>query len=261
MDEQQTGQNNPQLQQPVTDGNSQPAIPQPPFQPPQEQPQQAPMQPAQPLAQDVVETPDIPEAQPLPPPDQEQQNDQPQYQYQSGNLQPNGQIGQPESPESQGNLQNKSAGDSVSWSASEFVHHEKSSGWHIIVIAGALILGVAIYFLTKSIFGAVIIALVGIIFSIFGALKPKVLDYSITPKGVQIGNKHFDYLSFRSFAVIEDGQMPSLQLLPQKRFAVPITIYFSPADKDHIADVLGEYLPFEHQERDLVDKLSSKLRF
>ena len=108
-------------------------------------------------------------------------NNKPEYQYQSGNLQSNGQIGQAEEEPTQ---TDKPTGDSVSWSASEFVHHEKNGGWHLMIALGSVVLAVVIYFLTKSIFGAATIIIVGVIFSIFGKLKPRVLDYAITPEGL-----------------------------------------------------------------------------
>lgn len=260
MDEQQNGQNNPQPQPPnqevgdnetvvqLQHDNPQPIVIQPSVQPIQETPKPVEPQPITP-----VETQQLPETDTT-----AGIENKPDYQYQSGNLQPNDQIGQTDAEPA---LTDEPTGDSISWSASEFVHHEKNSGWHLMIALGSVVLAVAIYFLTKSIFGAATIIVVGVIFSIFGKLKPRVLDYSITPEGLQIGEKHFDYLTFRSFAVIEEGQTPNLQLLPQKRFAVPITIYFAPADQDKIVNVLGEYLPIEHRERDFVDKLSSKLHF
>lgn len=206
------------------------------------------------LSQQPVDTPQQP-TQAVDQP-QVQEPAQDEYKYQSGNLQAT------EGYQKQDNdaEEPKHTGDSVSWSASEFVLHEKTSGWHLLVGIGSLVLAIIIYFLTKSIFGAVTIVIVGVIISIFGNLKPRVLDYLVSPEGITIGEKHYDYLLFRSFAVI-DSLHPSLQLMPQKRFAVPITMYFAPDDGDRIVDVLGEYLPFEHQERDFVDKLSARLRF
>ena len=179
-----------------------------------------------------------------------------QLQYQSGSLTQSGVIG----AELASTTPIASA-DSISWSASEFVHHEKSAAWYLLVCIASLAVAAAIYFVTKELFSAIVIAIVGVAFSALGALKPKVLEYAIAPDGIKIGEKHFSFEAFRSFAVIEDGAMPSLQLLPHKRLAIAITMYFEPKDGDKIVNILGEYLPFEHRTRELVDKLAAKIRF
>jgi hypothetical protein len=179
----------------------------------------------------------------------------PQLQYTSGQLEQAQTFSQEPAPHFE-------AEDGVvAWSASEFISHEKNGSWFAMLIAGSLILGIAIFVVTREWFSLIAIAILAAAIGIFGNLRPRVLEYSIDPDGIGIGEKHFRHEEFRSFAVIEDGAMPSLQLLPLKRFMAPITMYLDPAQADTIIDTLGAYLPFEHRERDFVDKLSSRFRF
>jgi hypothetical protein len=177
------------------------------------------------------------------------------YTYQSGELQQTGQINAEE------DAQTIPTGDSISWSASEFVQHDKNKGWHLYIGIGAVLVAIAVYLLTRSIFGAVVMVIVGVILAISGNLKPRMINYTISPEGITANDKHFGFMSFKSFCVIDDGGHPNLQLLPQKRFAIPITMYFDPNNEDQVVSILGEYLPFEHRERDFVDKLSTRLKF
>jgi hypothetical protein len=186
-----------------------------------------------------------------------------QWQYQSGNLVPQGNFAEPLQPDAD---QPKPRGaqstqDSISWSASEFTQHEKSANWYVYLAVATVVLGVAIYFLTKEIFSVVVIAIMAIVFGVFAALRPRTVEYSISPAGIKIGPKRFMFEDFRSFAVVEEGALPSIQLLPLKRFAVAISMYFEPKDGDKIVEILGTYLPFEQRDRDLMDKLSSKIHF
>ncbi len=210
--------------------------------------------PSVPMSQNLQQPPVLDEQ-----PEQPVQDEPQQWQYQSGNLTQSNAIDQPASQPN--DVAPALSGDSINWNASEFMHHEKSSIWYIYVVLAALALAAAIYFITKEIFSAVVIVLIAIVFAIFGALKPKVLEYAIGPDGIQVGQKHFSFEEFRSFAVIAEGALPSIQLLPHKRFAVAITMYFEPKDADKIIEILGKYLPFEHQKRDLTDKLASKIHF
>lgn len=125
----------------------------------------------------------------------------------------------------------------------------------------ALVVAGITFAITKEIFSIVVVLVLAIALAVVGGLKPRTLDYAIAPDGVTVGDKHFPYDTFRSFAIIEDAPVPSIQLLPQKRFMVPITIYFDPSEGDEIIDTLGQFLPFEHKERDMVDKISSRIRF
>ena len=149
----------------------------------------------------------------------------------------------------------------VSWTASEFISHEKNGSWFAMLIAGSIILGASVYIITKAWISIIAIIVLAAAVGVYGNIKPRVLNYSITPNGIDIGPKHFAHSDFRSFAFIEEGAMPSLQLLPLKRFMAPITMYLDPAQADAIIETLGDYLPFEHRERDFVDKLSSRFRF
>lgn len=151
--------------------------------------------------------------------------------------------------------------DAISWSASEFIAHEKNGAWYAMLIAGALILAILVFVITREWFSIIAIAILAVAIGIFGNLKPKVLNYTVSPNGITAGDKHFEYDVFTSFAVLEDGAMSSLQLLPQKRFMVPITLYLDPAQEDDIIEALGNYLPFEHRERDFTERMSSRFRF
>ncbi|MFO0881989.1 MAG: hypothetical protein U0491_00875 [Candidatus Saccharimonadales bacterium] len=193
--------------------------------------------------------------------DEQNQQQQPQvaeqqWQYQSGQLE------QPLAPVQQAATTTVSNEDDlVQWTASEFVSHEKNGGWYILLGIAALLIAVITFVITKEIFSIIVVFVLALAVGVFGALKPRTLNYAIAPDGITVGEKHFTFETFRSFAVIEDGPVPSIQLLPQKRFMVPITMYFDPNNGDEIIETLGQFLPFEHKERDMVDKISSRIRF
>ena len=180
---------------------------------------------------------------------------QPQWQYQSGQLE---QPQVPNEPDISGTAISE---DSIRWTASEFVSHEKTSGWYVALAFVAVLASAIIFLLTKSVYSVVVVLVLALALAVFGALKPRTLDYALDADGVTVGDKHFLYESFRSFTVIDEGPVPSIQLLPLKRFMVPITIYFAPEDADIIIDTLGQFLPFDHKKRDFIDKLSSRIRF
>jgi len=185
----------------------------------------------------------------------QQKSETPEWQYQSGQLE---QTAVPaDNTPHQGHK-----GPLVSWSASEFVSHEKAASWYLFLGIIAVVVAGAIFLITREVFSTIVVIVLAAALAVFGNLKPRTLEYVIDESGIQIGDKFLAYSDLRSFAVVEDdASMPSIQLLPQRRFMVPITVYFAPPDEDIIVSTLGNFLPFEHKKRDAVERWSSRIRF
>jgi hypothetical protein len=187
---------------------------------------------------------------------------QPQWQYQSGQLEQQVGYAEPEQPQYQEEpAQDQPQADAIEWSASEFISHEKNGGWYMLLFIGSVILGAIIFLLTRELFSIVVVAVLGIALAVFGAVKPRVLTYRVDTGGVHVGERSFPFDTFRSFSVFDDTAVPSIHLLPQKRFMVPITIYFAPNDEQRIVEFLGDFLPLEQRERDFIDKITSRFHF
>lgn len=149
----------------------------------------------------------------------------------------------------------------IIWSASEFVSHQKNKRWYVLLAVSIIVVSGILYLVTREVFSIVVVIVLGTALGVFGAVKPKTLDYSVGDEGMQIGPKQFPYTAFHSFAVIDDAAIAYIQLLPQKRFMAPISIYFAPDDEKKIVDYLGKHLPLEHKKRDFTDRLASRIHF
>jgi hypothetical protein len=98
----------------------------------------------------------------------------------------------------------------------------------------------------------------------FGALaarKPRELTYSLDDHGLQVGDKFYPYMDFRSFSVMEEGAIHSITLMPLRRLMPLLTIYYDPADEDKIVNALADMLPHEDRQHDMVERLMRRLRF
>jgi hypothetical protein len=149
----------------------------------------------------------------------------------------------------------------VSWTASEYVAHNKGVSWFLLVGLAIVVVAVAIYALTRDVVSAVVIGIVGVTFGAFGARKPQVLEYIVDSKGIHIGHKTYPYVQFRSFSVLEDDGTHSIFLMPAQRFGLPINIYYELKDEGTIVEALGANLPLEERKAALIDRLMSKIRF
>lgn len=151
--------------------------------------------------------------------------------------------------------------ETVSWTASEYIAHEKNGGWYILM--GLAVLGFAgfVYLITQEVLSAVVILIMGVAFAVFATRKPQELTYVLDNHGLKIGEKKFSYAQFKSFTVIDEGAISSIMLMPLQRFMPPLSVYFDPSDEDKITDALSGYLPYEDRKQDPVDRLMRKVRF
>lgn len=149
----------------------------------------------------------------------------------------------------------------VSWSASEFVSHEKNAVWYLGLFAGTLVLVALIYLITSDAVASVVVFLACIIVSTFAGRKPAVKNYKVGESGIVIGERSYRYGEFRSFSIVEEGAIDSIWLKPLKRLSPVVVMYFAPEDEQKIVDVLSNFLPHEDRELDVIDRMSRRMRF
>ena len=151
--------------------------------------------------------------------------------------------------------------ETVSWTASEFVAHHKTAGWYVMLVVAAAAIAVAIYLITRDYISVGVVIGAAIILGIYGSHQPRQLEYKLDQRGIEIGPKRWSYNEFRCFSVIPDGAFSNIVLMPLKRFAAPISIYYDPEDEERILAVLNKQLPFEQARRDALDSLLRRIRF
>ena len=149
----------------------------------------------------------------------------------------------------------------VSWTASEYVAHEKGSSWYFTLYAFGLSVTILVYIITRDIIATVAILAGCISMSIYAARKPSTKKYTIDETGITVDELHHPYSKFRSFSVVEEGAIDSIWLKPFKRTSPTVVMYFSPEEESKIVDVMANFLPHEQRELDAVDRFSKKIRF
>jgi len=149
----------------------------------------------------------------------------------------------------------------ISWTASEFVAHEKTTGWYASLLLGSLLLAALVYLVTKDVISVGVVVVAGVLLAIYGSHQPRQIQYSIDAGGINVGQGHYSYDGFKYFSVATEGAFSSLVFMPLKRFAIPLTIYYAPADEERILDVVSSQLPLEEHRLDAVDNLMKRIRF
>ncbi len=148
----------------------------------------------------------------------------------------------------------------VSWEASEYIHHNRSPFWYIALVVIGFGLAALAFFVLNSWTFAILLVVMTIAALVYSRRPPQVLRYTISSKGLHIGQKFHAFGEFKAFGVLQTGSFFSVRLIPTKRFAPLTEVYFAEQDGEKIVDILGHYLPMRQIEPDFADKLSHNIR-
>src|SRR6266568_1571705 len=151
--------------------------------------------------------------------------------------------------------------DSIQWTASEFIAHQKSAGWYLVLAFSAIILAALTYLISHDLSSATVVIVVAIFLAAIAGHKPRELQYSVNPKGFTVGHRSYTYGMFKSFSIVQEGAFSSVLFMPLKRFMPPVTIYYLPEDESKVVEMLGAYLPLAPVRNDLLDKFLERIRF
>ncbi|HSH31206.1 MAG TPA: hypothetical protein VK963_00895 [Candidatus Saccharimonadales bacterium] len=175
------------------------------------------------------------------------------------------QQAEPEPQSDAGDLQHddqadESPGDSYSWQASEFLHHQKPASWYLLLFGVVAVL-IIVAVVTKQWFSIAVFIAMTAALGVYAGKEPRVLSYRLDPSGITIENKHYPYSQFRSFAVFNDLAWHAIDLDPAQRFMPRLTVMFDSDDLDTILAILSQELPRADRDLDLVERLTRKLKF
>jgi hypothetical protein len=149
----------------------------------------------------------------------------------------------------------------ISWTASEYIAHHKTPLWYVGFIGISLLAAAILYFFTRDWVSVAGVVLMGAILIAAAARRPNTLTYTLSAHGVAIGQREYSYDELRSFSVVHESAFPSIVFLPLKRFMPPLSVYYDPADEEHILELLSRHLPVVPASNDLVDRLMRHVRF
>ncbi len=148
----------------------------------------------------------------------------------------------------------------VSWEASEYIHHNRTFMWYAAAVVLGLGLAALAFFVLNSWTFAILAIVMTVATVVYTRRAPEVLHYTLSKKGLHIGQKFHAFGEFKAFGVLQTGSFFSVRLIPAKRFAPLTEVYFSEQDGEKIVDILGHYLPMKKLEPDFADKLSHNIR-
>lgn len=149
----------------------------------------------------------------------------------------------------------------VIWTASEYIAHDKTLSWYLILGISVVVFSIMVYIFTRETISSIVIIIMGVAFGAFAVRKPQELTYILDNTSLSVGGKPYPYSQFKSFSILQEGGIHSITLMPLQRFMPPLSIYFEPNDEDKIVDALSAYLPVEDRQQDFIDRFMKKVKF
>ena len=110
----------------------------------------------------------------------------------------------------------------VSWEASEYLHHNRPPIWYIAAVFIGVALAAVAFFVLHSWTFAILLIVMTAAAIVYSRRAPEVLRYTLSKKGLHIGQKFHAFGEFKAFGILQtDGKLFSVRLIPTKRFARP----------------------------------------
>lgn len=147
----------------------------------------------------------------------------------------------------------------VSWEANEYIQYKHNTSWYIALFAvGFALCALSIFLQWWTFLILVIVCIIAILIS--SSRPPRKLHYKLNKTGLTEGRQTYKYSDFRAFGILKEDSHFSAVLIPKKRFAVQVKVYFPEGRGEAIVDALGARLPMEEVKLDFIDKIVNFLR-
>lgn len=150
--------------------------------------------------------------------------------------------------------------DAVQWQAPEYVQHARTPLWYVGFWAVVVVLVLVAIFVLQSWSFAILVPAMAVALMMYSHRPPRLMSYALSQRGLYINDQLHPLSEFKSFGIMQQDQLPSLMLIPTKRFKPGITVYFPSEVGEQIVDMLGSRVPMQELRLDAFDKIIRKLR-
>lgn len=140
------------------------------------------------------------------------------------------------------------------WSAPEFSGSGATgwSGWALLVLLIAA--GWTVW--VQQWVTLAVVVMVGVMVYLLRKSQPRVFQHQITETGVYVGERLYAYGKLKSFWIVLGGDVRIVNLLPNKKFGLSLTLQLGDADVERVRETLMKFLPEDASRgEDTVDKV------
>jgi hypothetical protein len=147
----------------------------------------------------------------------------------------------------------------IEWDAEEYVVQEHNTLWFVLLAIITITLsGFSIWLGNWTFLAVIIIGVAAILVRVF--MPPRKIHYSMSSSNLIEDKIVHEFSDYKSFAILKEGSHYSAILIPKKRLALQVKVYFPERNGEEIVDMLGAKLPMTEPKLDFLDKLVKFLR-
>ena len=146
------------------------------------------------------------------------------------------------------------------WQEREVTDTSRDRRWYLLFFTVVVVLFVVSIWLFKSFTFALLIPVMAAALLVSLRRPAVALNYTASYADITIGNQSYPYTNFKSFSVTIHPNQNWLTLIPRKRFAMPVVVYFPQNVGEQLVDVVASQLPMSKHEPDILEKIITYLR-
>ncbi len=151
--------------------------------------------------------------------------------------------------------------NTIEWTASEYIAHQKNFSWYLGLTVATIVVAGIIYLITKDKISTGFVLFAGIVVGVIAGRKPRLIAYRLDSSGLTVGQKYYPYGQFKSFAVMPQGPIAVVMLMPLKRLAPSVDMYVPPENAQAILELLTQHLPAETRQPGAAERFAHRVRF
>lgn len=136
----------------------------------------------------------------------------------------------------------------VTWEAPEHNHTEKGGDWYFAFAVIFFAIVMASVMLGNPLF-ALLMGVAGLALAISVSKRPAIIPYSVSVRGVRVGDETYPYSSLVSYTIDEEDPKGPQLLVKSSRHFMPLIVFTLPTEHiDDIETILRDKLPEEFLE-------------
>lgn len=129
-----------------------------------------------------------------------------------------------------------------SWQAREYPYYKKNFAWYFTFLA-VLVLIIGFQVLQEDYFGAICLAILGVLALFYASIPPKRVEIHLSPKGAHIDNLFIPYTKMRHYWIVDNETHKTLNIETKAYFQKVLVLELADQDPEEIRNTLRDILP------------------
>lgn len=157
-------------------------------------------------------------------------------------------------------VRNVHGDDIIEWSCLEHERRVRGPYWFLFPLAGAT-LAMIYSIVTANYLFLIFVVIAFITVMLYARKAPKLIWFSISPKGIGVEQKLYPYAKLKSFTIFEHLAVPEVSFETESYLMPHVSLPLGEVRPSSIREALIHYLPEQKREEPATDQIARMLGF